>query len=74
MKDNKQNLNNELNDDEMESVAGGAEKDWGFFHKRKFKKFAIKLGYDDEAVQDLINHYSPKEVLQMMEEKSLVKI
>ena len=28
MKDNNENLNNELNDDEMEAVAGGTKEDW----------------------------------------------
>ena len=68
MKDNKENLNNELNDDEMETVAGGAEKDWGWLQKRRFKSFAKKLGRCDEEIQYLIDKCTPKQVLEMMEQ------
>ncbi len=70
MKDNKENLNNELSNEAAETVAGGAGKDWGFFQKRKLRRYVKKLykekGLSDEDVepdlQRAINEFSPAEL------------
>ena len=64
MKDNEKNLNNALSDEAVESVAGGAEKDWGFFQKRKLKSWMKKNGLSGDELEKkfriCINEFSPE--------------
>ena len=46
MKDNNENLNNELNDDEMEAVAGGTKEDWTPEQVSVLKQIASQAGVD----------------------------
>ena len=52
MKDNKQNLNNELNDNELEACAGGEAGDWTPEQVNVLKKITSHYGLDANIFMD----------------------
>ena len=76
MKDNNENLNNELNDDEMEAVAGGAAKDWGWLQKRRFKSWMKKHGLEGDELKEKfesnIRDFSPASLKDYARRKGIL--
>ncbi len=67
MKDNNENLSNELNDDEMEAVAGGGKSDWSKAQKTFLKSYLQKYCGPGMNVNEVVLEYSPKEFLTLLE-------
>ncbi len=66
MKDNKENLNNELSNEAAETVAGGAGKDWSPEQKAAFNNF---YGRSKHHATNLRRHYDPAGAVRLLREQ-----
>jgi len=76
MEDKKENLNSALDNDALESVAGGAAEDWSPERKKKLWDYMEKCGYDEydleEKFKSNIKNYSPETFKVYLQRKGLL--
>ena len=70
MKDNKQDLNNQLDAGELEAVAGGEASQWDPDQKKALRWYVGEVGLPDNFYEYTINKCSPAEFVKVLREVS----